>query len=90
MFWDIYKSVVHEDRSLNAIIKFSYLRDLLEGSAAAAIAGLSTTESNYAAAIDLLQKRFSDSQVVISGHLDALLKIVPLQCSKDIREMMNL
>ena len=75
---------------MNVITKFSYLRDILEGSAAAAIAGLTTTEANYEAMIELLQKRFGDSQIIISGHHDALLKIMPLHSSKDIKELRNL
>ena len=89
-FWDTYKSAIHSDTSMNIITKFSYLRDSLEGSAAAAIAGLTTTEANYESAIDLLQKRFGDSQVIISGHHDALLKIAPLHSSKDIKELRTL
>ena len=83
-FLDTYKSAIHCDPYMNVITKFSYLRDLLEGSAAAAITGLTTTEANYEAAIELLQKRFGDSQIIISGHHDALLKIMPLHSSKDI------
>ena len=89
-FWDTYKSAIHCDPYMNVITKFSYLCDLLEGSAAAAIAGLTTTEANYEAAIQLLQKRFGDSQIIISGHHDALLKIMPLHSSKDIKELRNL
>ena len=89
-FLDTYKSAIHCDPYMNVITKFSYLRDLLEGSAAAAITGLTTTEANYEAAIELLQKRFGDSQIIISGHHDALLKIMPLHSSKDIKEFRNL
>ena len=38
---------------MNVITKFSYLQDLLEGSAAVSIAGLTTTEANYESAIGL-------------------------------------
>ena len=41
-------------------------------------------------AIDLLQKHFGDSRVIISGHHNALLKIAPLHSSKDIKELRNL
>ena len=89
-FWDSYKSAIHGEKGLDAITKFSYLRDLLEGSAAAAIAGLQTTEANYDAAIQLLQRRFGDSQVIISGHHEALLKIAPLHSSRDVKELRSL
>eukprot|EP00794_Sanderia_malayensis_P005751 gene5751-biopygen4665 len=89
-FWDSYKSAIHEEKSLNVITKFSYLRDLLEGSAASVIAGLPTTEVNYVSAIELLQRRFGDKQVIISGHHDALLRITPLTSSKNIRDLREL
>ena len=89
-FWDIYKSTIHDNPGLNVITKFSYLRDLLEGTAAAAIAGLQTTEANYDEAIDKLTRRFGDHQVIVSGHHDALLHIPPVFSSRDIKELRNL
>eukprot|EP00794_Sanderia_malayensis_P002587 gene2587-biopygen2120 len=89
-FWGSYKSVIHEEKSLNIITKFSYLRDLLEGNAASVIAGLSTTQANYVSAIELLQRRVGDKQVIISGHHDALLRITPLTSSKNIRDIREL
>ena len=89
-FWDSYKCAIHEDPSLNLITKFSYLRDLLEGSAASAIAAFQTTEANYASAIEVLQRRFGDEQVIVSGHHDALLNLPPLVSSKNTKELRNL
>ena len=89
-FWDIYKSTIHDDRSLNVITKFSYLRDLLEGTAAAAIAGLQTTEANYEEAIEKLTRRFGNHQVIVSGHHDALLHVPPVYSSRDVRELRSL
>ena len=89
-FWDIYKGTIHDDPSLNVITKFSYLRDLPEGTAAAAIAGLQTTEANYDEAIDKLTRRFGDHQVIVSGHHDALLHIPPVFSPRDIKELRNL
>lgn len=61
---------------LSKIDKFNYLYSLLEGSG-----GLSLTDENYQAAVDLLQQRFGKPQQVISAHMDELLKI-PV-CSGD-------
>ena len=77
-FWHSYKCAIHDDPNLNLITKFSYLRDLLEGSAASAIAAFQTTEANYASAIEVLQRRFGDEQVIVIGHHDALLNLPPL------------
>eukprot|EP00112_Aurelia_sp_Birch-Aquarium-sp1_P020996 Seg554.7 transcript_id=Seg554.7/GoldUCD/mRNA.D3Y31 product="hypothetical protein" protein_id=Seg554.7/GoldUCD/D3Y31 len=89
-FWDSYKCAIHDDPSLNLITKFSYLRDLLEGSAASSIAAFQTTEANYASAIEVLQRRFGDEQVIVSGHHDALLNLPPLISSKNAKELRNL
>ena len=86
----MYNSVVHSNNSMNITTKVSYLESLLAGSVAPATAGLTTIEANYESAIDLLQKRFGDSQVIISGHQGVLLKISPLYSSKDIKELRTL
>lgn len=51
------------------------MNSLLEGAAARSIQGLRLTESNYDAAIALLQERFGRPQCIIAAHIDELLKI---------------
>ena len=80
-FWDSYDSAVHKSTGLSTIDKFNYLYSLLEGTALCSIQGLSLTEENYEAAVDLLQQRFGNQQQVISAHMDELLKIPA--CSGD-------
>ena len=53
--------------SLSSIDKFNYLRTLLEGSAAAAaVAGLTLTSSNYGKTVAVLKKQFGNKQLIIS------------------------
>jgi len=52
-----------------------------EGSAARAIEGLTFTEANYGAAVEILQERFGRPQQIISAHMDQLLKVSP--CTSD-------
>ena len=73
-WWDSYASVIHEN-SLSDISKFHYLKSLLSGDALNAIAGLSATSDNYKSAVKILQDRFGKRVLVISSHMDALLKI---------------
>jgi len=61
--------------SLSKIDKFNYLNSLLEGSAAAALQGLSLTEGNYDDALDILKTRFGNPQQIITGHMEELLKL---------------
>ena len=46
-FWDSFSSAVDENTQLVPVDKFNYLRGLLTGKAADAIAGLSLTATNY-------------------------------------------
>ena len=81
-FWEIFESTVHNNMQLTIIDKFNYLVSLLEGSALRYIKGLAITEENYQAALDILQKRFGNSQQIISAHMDELLKLQPCTSEK--------
>ena len=59
-FWESFKSSIHENDEITLIDKFNYLNSLLEGSAAAAIAGLTLSEANYNEAVTILTKRFGN------------------------------
>ena len=60
---------------LAPIDKFNYLKTLLEGSTAQAIQGSTLSATYYEAAIDILKDRFRKMQLIISFHMDNLLKI---------------
>ena len=81
-FWEIFESTVHNNMQLTIIDKFNYLVSLLEGSALRSIKGLTITEENYQAALDILQERFGNSQQIISAHMDELLKLQPCTSEK--------
>lgn len=86
-FWDSFRSAVHENPELHDIDKFNYLKSLLKGSAAATIAGLPLTDGNYKSSIELLTNRFGNKQVIISSHMDALLKLPSLGSTADVRKL---
>lgn len=74
-FWDTYESAIHVKQDISKIDKFNYLNSLLEGSAARAIQGLTLTNANYDAAIEILHERFGKPQQIIAAHMDELLKV---------------
>ena len=88
-FWDSFRSTVHENTELSDIDKFNYLSSQLERSAAAAISGLALTEANYPEAIAILQRRFGDSQQIISKHMEALLNLDPVT-TYDVKSLRQL
>ena len=55
--------------------KFNYLKTLLDGPAVSAIAEFSLTKENYETALELLKDRCPNLQVIVSSHVDALLKL---------------
>ena len=64
-FWDSYLSSIDKNTTLSETEKFTYLRSLLQGRALESITGLALTEANYRQAVDLLQKRFGNKQVIM-------------------------
>ena len=83
-FWDSFRAAIHENDSLKNITKFNYLISYLKGPAKAAISGILITESNYLKAVELLQKRFGNKQILITYNIDQLLSISPVN---NINEM---
>ena len=73
-FYDSFKTSVHVS-SLSDVQKFSYLIGYLEGDALNSISGLAPTSQNYTQALDLLQKRFGNPQIIISSHINTLVKL---------------
>lgn len=89
-FWDSFESAVHQNKRLYKIDKFNYLRSLLEGNAYDAIAGLSLSAANYTEAVQILQKRFGNKQLIISKHMEALLGIAAVTADHHLRDLRRL
>ena len=73
-FWESFVACVD---SLEApeITKMTYLMSLLKGEAEQCVAGLALSAANYSVACDLLKDRFGRKEVIIFGHMQALLGI---------------
>lgn len=89
-FWDSFKSAIHENPTLSDIDKFNYLRSLLERSARESIAGLTLTGPNYMEAVAILEKRFGNTQQIISRHMDLLLNLEPVSAAYQLRNLRRL
>ena len=89
-FWDSFKSSIHENPTLSDIDKFSYLRSLLERSARESIAGLTLTAPNYKEAVSILEKRFGNTQQIISRHMDLLLNLEPVSAAHQLKNLRRL
>ena len=89
-FWNSYESAIHQNEELSDVDKFNYLKSLLKGSAESTIAGLSISSANYTAAVELLEQRFGNNQVIISSHMDNLLKITSVSTSADVTKLRHM
>ena len=65
-FWDIFDSSVHK-QNLTKVSKFSYLKAVLNGTAASAVSGIPVNNDNYDTAITLLQEKFGRKEIIIQS-----------------------
>ena len=86
-WWDAFKSLIHTNDDLTSYDKFYYLRSYLQGDAKSAVAGLQATDVNYLHAIDILKERFGKKSLVISSHMEALMKVTTLTDDDNTRKI---
>ena len=73
--WESFASAIDDNPSLSDGDKFNYLKNMLEGSAAGGVRGLTLTAENYESAKSILKKRFVQPQVIINAHTEGLVKV---------------
>ena len=74
-FSDSFNSAIHQNKSLHPVDKLNYSRAQLVGDAYEAIAGLSMTNANYDIAIEILEQRFGNKQIIINSHYRELMNL---------------
>nr|XP_050023402.1 uncharacterized protein LOC126517647 [Dermacentor andersoni] len=82
-FWERFEQAVHGNDGLSNAEKFLYLRSVLSGKAAAAIAGIQVTGANDTTVIELLKERFGRRDMLIQEHLTQLLDLPPVKNEKE-------
>ena len=85
-FWDSYNTAIHENGDISDVKKMAYLFGLLEGPAYSAVKGFTMTSGNYKKVIDVLHERIGSKDMIISSHMDALLKL-PLVNNSDTKRL---
>lgn len=88
-FWDQFKATI-DQTSLPVITKFTYLKNLLEGEAKAAIDGLTLTEDHYTVACKLLQERFGRKELIIFSHIQSLLSLESSGKDSDLSKLKSI
>ena len=90
-FFDLFKSLVHNDGNISNIRKFHYLRSCLKDEALRSIESLAVRNENYSKAIETLQKRFENKRLIVQEHITNILNIPSLLKSshKELREIID-
>ena len=83
--WDRYQISIHNDHRINDIDKLYYLKGRIKGEAHAAISGLTLTSENFQEAIQVLKDRFGNEQMLISAHVESLLKLNKIESVDHIK-----
>ena len=89
-FWDQFDVSVNLNENVSDVDKFNYLLRFLKGKALSAVKGLSLSSENYGQALSLLKSRFGNPQVLISAHLDKLIKIKKVKSIENVEGLRNL
>ena len=89
-FWDAFESAIDQNESLTAVDKFAYVRSLVTEPARATIAGFSLTAVNYAAAVDVLKKKYGKETAIQRAHVNDLLNLTPVFSDKDTTRLRKL
>lgn len=75
VFWDLFRTSIHERTDLSSPAKFHYLISQLIGEAAALLSGFDHTEAAYNEAIDLLHTTYGRKKLLIQSRLNALFDL---------------
>ena len=86
-FKDSFSVAVMKDTMLSDVEKFIHLQSFCTGEAATAIEGLEITEHNFSEAMQILEERFGNRQVIVNSHIEKLVSIPSVAKSDDVKEL---
>ena len=89
-FYDQFNISIHQNKTLSDIDRFNYLRRYLAGQALATISGLTLNSENYKEALNILIDRYGNPQVLISAHMEALVKINKVKNMENLEALWKL
>lgn len=73
-FHDLFSALIDKNQSLSDVIQLFYLRTYLKGEANAFIANLQLTNDSYEASLQLLDKRYNNTILIVNLHIKNLLE----------------
>ena len=84
-FWDRFTSSIDDATGINEVEKFNYLH--LSENAKSCISGLTLTSENYQHAKAILKESYANPQVIISAHMESLVKMPSIRNMNNISQI---
>ncbi|XP_071051326.1 uncharacterized protein [Onthophagus taurus] len=90
-FFDLFRTMVHENKSIAAIAKYQYLLTFLTGEAFNLLKGLPVTDANYEVAYNTLKKRYQNKRHLATLYFNEIIALKPLkdESSKCLRSLID-
>lgn len=73
-FYESFKSLIHNNKQLDDMSRFLYLKSCLGTEASKVIEHLDVVSSNYNVALQLLEKRYTDKRLLIHNHVKGIIE----------------
>ncbi|XP_022827437.1 uncharacterized protein LOC111357108 isoform X1 [Spodoptera litura] len=88
---DTFESLIHNNKSIDSIQKFHYLRASLQGEASDVIKSLEMSSNNYRVAWELITERYNNTHQLIYNHLHALfnIQIIEKESATSLRHLLD-
>ena len=88
-FEESFEAVVHENERISNIEKFTYLLGYLEKAPQQAVGNFPLTNDTYIQAWELLKEKYGNPQLIISTHMNELIKLNKVNGSNvtELREL---
>ncbi|XP_044749831.1 uncharacterized protein LOC123310430 [Coccinella septempunctata] len=91
-FFDLFKSIIHENTDLSDVEKFRYLLTSLSHEPLALIKGIPLIDANYKIAYEILEKRYQNKRILASQYYNDIFNAQPVQkpTSVKLRHLLNI
>ena len=84
-FWDQFQVSVDSKENIQKVVTYNYLTGLLNESVEKCIFGLNITNENYDLAVKILKERYVNTQMLVSSHMEDLVKLNPVKHENDVK-----
>lgn len=90
-FKNLFDSIIHNNRRLDAVLKFQYLKGALTGTSANDLNNWTITGDNYQAAYDFLDQKYNKENVITEIYMSKIINSpsVTSSCSMSLQTLLT-